>query len=84
MGSMLGDLKLKEPYFEAKLQLEWENIVGSLIARHTIKIQVKAKVLSLQIDSAPYRQEVVFQQQTIIARVNDFLGEDYIETIKVY
>jgi len=67
------------------LQIEevWEQIMGKTIARYTEKLRIINDTLFITTQVAPLRQELVFQKEKIIQRVNEALGQKVINKIVV-
>ncbi len=59
------------------MQIEevWEQIMGKTVARYTDKIRIHGKTLYIDTTVAPLRQELLYQKETILRRVNEALGE---------
>jgi hypothetical protein len=67
------------------LQIEdaWEKIMGKTVARYTDKLQIINDTLFITTQVAPLRQELIFQKEKIIQRVNEALGQRVINKIIV-
>ena len=67
------------------LQIEeiWEQIMGKTIARYTEKIQIQGHTLYINTSVAPLRQELLYQKDNIIQRVNEALGEKVIKEVVI-
>jgi len=67
------------------LQIEevWEQIMGKTIARYTDKIQIHGSTLYINTSVAPLRQELLYQKEMIIQRVNEALGERVIKEVVI-
>lgn len=65
------------------LQIEdvWEQLMGKTVARYTDKIRIHGQTLYVETSIAPLRQELLYQKDTIIRRVNDALGEKVISEV---
>lgn len=61
----------------------WESLMGKTIARYTDQLQIVNKTLFITTAVAPLRQELNFQKDTIIKRVNELLGENSIAEVVV-
>jgi len=61
----------------------WENIMGKTIARYTNKIEIVNKTLFIHTNVAPLRQELVYQREKIIERVNETLGAGTITEVVI-
>ncbi len=67
------------------LQIEdvWEEIMGKTIARYTDKLHIINDTLFITTQVAPLRQELIFQKEKIIQRVNEALGQKLINKVVV-
>ena len=67
------------------LQIEevWEQIMGKTVARYTDKIQIHGQTLYVNTTIAPLRQELMYQKDKIIQRVNEALGEKVIREVVI-
>ena len=67
------------------LQIEevWEQIMGKTVARYTDKIQIHGHTLYVNTTIAPLRQELMYQKDKIMQRVNEALGEKVIKEVVI-
>lgn len=61
----------------------WEQIMGATIAKYTESIQISNKTLFITTSVAPLRNELVYQKEKIIQRVNEALGEQIINEVVI-
>jgi len=61
----------------------WEQIMGKTIAKYTEKIQIQGKTLFISTSMAPLKQELLYQKENIIKRVNETLGENTINNVVI-
>jgi hypothetical protein len=61
----------------------WEKIMGKTVARYTDSIKIYGDKLYISTSVAPLKQELLFQKEHIIARVNEELGEKVIKEVVV-
>lgn len=61
----------------------WEQLMGKTIARYTDKIQIMNRTLFIVTSVAPLKNELLFQKEKIIQRVNEALGERLITDIVI-
>ncbi len=61
----------------------WENIMGKTIARYTDKLQIINGTLIIKTNVGPLKQELLYQKEKIIARVNEALGENVIKEVQI-
>ena len=59
----------------------WETIMGKTIAKYTDKIQIINHTLVIKTNVGPLKQELVYQKEKIISRVNEALGENVIKEV---
>lgn len=71
-------------YIQA-MQIEdvWEKLMGKTIARYTDKIQIHGHTLYINTSVAPLRQELLYQKESIMKRVNEELGENIIKEVVI-
>jgi hypothetical protein len=67
------------------LQIEdvWQEIVGKTIARYTEEIKIISTTLFISTHVAPLKQELIFQKEKIINRVNEALGKKVITDVVI-
>lgn len=80
--AFLKENKLDTKINETRLIGAWEEVTGKLIARHTIDIYVKNRVLFVKVDAAALREELSYQKSKLLAKLNKSAGVDVIEDIK--
>jgi len=61
----------------------WEQLMGKTIARYTDKIQIIHHTLFITTSVAPLKNELFFQKEKIIQRVNEALGEPLITDVVI-
>ncbi len=67
------------------LQIEevWEKLMGKTIAKYTEKIQIINHTLIIKTHIGPLKQELMYQKDKIILRVNEELGENVIKEVVI-
>jgi hypothetical protein len=75
--------KLKGGVQAMQLTDAWENIMGKTIARYTNKIEIVNRTLFIHTHVAPLRQELLYQREKIIERVNEALGAGTISDVVI-
>lgn len=67
------------------MQIEdiWESIMGKTIARYTDKLQIFGDKLIITTQVAPLKQELIYQKEKIILRVNEALGQKVIKEVVI-
>jgi len=61
----------------------WEEIMGKTIAKYTEKIQIINNTLYISTTVAPLKNELLYQKDQIIQRVNEALGEQLVKEVVI-
>jgi predicted nucleic acid-binding Zn ribbon protein len=61
----------------------WEELMGKTIAKYTDKIQIINHTLFISTSVAPLKNELLYQKEKIIQRVNEALGENIITEVVI-
>lgn len=61
----------------------WEQLMGKTIARYTDKIQIIDHTLFITTTVAPLKNELLYQKEKIIQRVNEALGEKLVYDVVI-
>jgi hypothetical protein len=83
MRLFLKQSRLKGSVQALQIEDVWEKIMGKTIARYTDKIRIHGNVLYITTTVAPLKQELAYQKEKIIQRVNDALGEKVISEVVI-
>ncbi|HOZ96946.1 MAG TPA: DUF721 domain-containing protein [Niabella sp.] len=59
----------------------WKDIMGITVAKYTDKLQIIGNKLFIYTAVAPLRNELHFQKEKIIERVNEALGQQVISEV---
>jgi hypothetical protein len=67
------------------LQIEevWGKIMGATVARYTDSIKIHGQTLYIETAVAPLRQELLYQKDQIVKRVNEALGEVVVKEVVI-
>lgn len=83
INEMLHSFHLTEKVNEKRLADHWEQLFGKTIRKYTSKISVREGKLFLKIESAPLRQELLFNKMKMIERINTEIAEGFVKDIIV-
>ena len=61
----------------------WEQIMGKTISKYTDNIQIINQTLFISTQVAPLKNELLYQKDKIIERVNEALGEKAITDVVI-
>ena len=67
------------------LQIEeiWEKLMGKTISKYTESIKIIHQTLFITTNVAPLKNELVYQKENIIKRVNEAIGETVIKEVVI-
>lgn len=77
----LNQSRIKGSIQAMQIEDVWENIMGKTIARYTDKLQIFGDRLIITTAVAPLKQELIYQKEKIIQRVNEALGQRVIREV---
>ena len=73
--------KLDEKYSIFAIRNSWETIVGKTVAKHTTQINYLNGLLYISIDSPIVRNELMYVKESIVKKVNDFVGKQLVKEL---
>jgi len=71
----------KRKLSEAQMMSSWDKAVGSVVAKHTVRMWVQNRKLYVEVDSAALRQELVYSRGKIKKSLNKLAGENLIDEV---
>ncbi|CAN5294540.1 hypothetical protein BH20BAC1_BH20BAC1_16010 [soil metagenome] len=83
LKEFLKKSRLKGGVQAMQIEEAWEKIMGKTIARYTDKIEIKNQTLFITSSVAPLKNELLYQKNKIIERVNEALGEKVISEVVI-
>ena len=83
LKAFLKKSKLKPGIQALQIEQIWEKLMGKTIAKYTDKIQIVNHTLFINTNVGPLRNELIYQKQQIIERVNEALGERVITHVVI-
>ena len=83
LKEFLNKSKLKGGIQALQIQDAWEKIMGKTIAKYTDKIEIVNQTLFISSTVAPLKNELLYQKEKIIERVNEMLGEKVIKEVVI-
>ena len=66
---------------ESKIVGMWEDVVGRMIATHTITLFFKNGILTVRLDSSIIRQELSYNKHSLIEKINKLAGDTVVKDI---
>ena len=83
MKEFLNKSRLKGGIQALQIQDAWEKIMGKTIAKYTDKIEIVGSTLFISSTVAPLKNELLYQKEKIIERVNEALAEKVITEVVI-
>ncbi|HRG00420.1 MAG: hypothetical protein C0448_06005 [Sphingobacteriaceae bacterium] len=81
ISQIFKEEKLDEKYSIFAIRNGWEGIVGKTVAKHTTQINYAQGILFVSIDSPIVRNETAYAKESIIEKVNKFVGKRLIKEL---
>jgi len=79
----LNSSKIKGSIQAMRIEDIWEQLMGKTIARYTDKIQIFGNKLIITTQVAPLKQELNYQKEKIMQRVNEALKENIVKEVLI-
>jgi hypothetical protein len=83
LKQFLNKSKLKNGIRAVQIESVWEQLMGKTISRYTDKIEIINSTLFIRTSVGPLKQELVYQKDKIIERVNEAMGEKVIQSVVI-
>lgn len=83
MKKMLDESRWGKRFEAISLQQDWKEIMGQTIANYTKELTLKNKVLHIQTDIAPLKNELMLNKKSIIETVNAFYKKEIVKAIEI-
>ncbi len=81
MKGFLNKSRLRNGIRAVQIEEIWEQLMGKTIAKYTDKIQIIGQKLFIHTAVGPLKNELMYQKQQIIDRVNEAFGEKVISEV---
>jgi len=79
----LDKSRLKQGIQSLRIEDIWEEVMGKTIAKYTDKIQIINHTLYITSTVAPLKNELLYQKEKIIERINEALGEKLVKEVVI-
>lgn len=83
LKQFLEKSRMKNGIQSMQIEDHWEKIMGSTISKYTDKIEIRNGTLFIYTKVAPLKNELVFQRDLIIQRINESMGESAVREVVV-
>ena len=82
MGRLVSGLNDGHRLSQEMAVILWEDVVGRAIFAHTSPVRVISGIMTVNVDSSVWAQELSFQREEIRRRLNERMGREYIRDIR--
>jgi predicted nucleic acid-binding Zn ribbon protein len=83
MDELMKKSHMDEKLLGLELKERWEEVAGSLVARHTSELRFNKNKLTIRLDSAPLKQEISYRKQALIDKINKGMGKVVVTEIVI-
>jgi len=81
IGHLIDASGMREKMDELDIASAWDDVVGGMIARHTVTIRLRRGRLAVKVDSAPLRHELTYMRDALKEILNRRAGRTVIREI---
>jgi hypothetical protein len=78
---LMNTYRLQGKINEVKLLNSWEKVMGPAIAKYTRNLRIEGRVLYIELNSAPLREELSYAKSKMVKLLNDEAGGQVIDDI---
>ena len=83
LQQFLKNSRLKQDIQSVQVEDLWEQVMGKTIAKYTEKLEIKGNTLFITSQVAPLKNELLYQKDKIIERINEAMGEKLIKEVVI-
>lgn len=83
LKKFLEKSRMKNSIQSMQIEDHWEKIMGNTISKYTDKIEIKNGTLFIYTNVAPLKNELIFQRDLIIQRINECMGESAVREVVI-
>ncbi|MGZ3861623.1 MAG: DUF721 domain-containing protein [Bacteroidia bacterium] len=81
ISHFLKDNRLDKKIDSSTLHVDWKNIAGEMIHKHTTRLFIKDQKLFLQVDSSALKNELHFLNPQLIRNINQYFKKELVKEI---
>ena len=83
LDAAIEDLGIDQKLVECRARMAWEEAVGPSLAQATTPLRLSKGYLEVAVPSGVWRTQLNFMQRDIAARINELLGAQVVEGLKL-
>ena len=81
MSQLIDAFGMREKMDELDITTAWDDVVGPMIARHTMTVRLRKGKLRIRVDSAPLRQELTYMRDALKEILNRRAKREVVQEI---
>lgn len=83
LNKMLEQSGWKEKFLIEKLKLDWEFLMGKTVAKYTDTLEIQNRILYINTSAGPLKNELSYNKQLLIEKINTHLESTLIVDVVV-
>lgn len=83
LKDFLESPSIRPRYNQLRVSEAWNAVVGTTAASYTKSVRLRDEEVTIEIESAPLRQEFLFRKVELLRLLNQKLGEELVKTIEI-
>lgn len=83
LKGLFKSYQIDSKVYEIQIKEVWHAVMGKTMGRYTRDIKLKDGKLTVEVDSAPLKQELQFHKADIISRLNAEFGENVVKEVVI-
>ncbi|PKL38982.1 MAG: hypothetical protein CVV44_08930 [Spirochaetae bacterium HGW-Spirochaetae-1] len=83
LPDIISELNIEDSFIVESLKVQWESIVGNILATHSMPDRIFKKILFIAVDHSVYANELIMMKDAIMNKIRETTAGDIIYTIKV-
>ena len=83
MKAFLEKSRLKSGIKALQIEQVWAEMMGKTIAKYTDKLEIVKQTLFIHTSVGPLKNELLYQKDKIIERINEAMGEKVINAVVI-
>jgi hypothetical protein len=80
-GSWVEENDFSDEVIVANIKVNWSDIVGKVIANHTLKVDVLLPKVYLKLDNSSLKHYIEFEREHIIEKINEYSKKELIKEL---
>lgn len=75
--------QIRSRLYQTRVEKMWAELMGPIISGYTRRIKLDGHILLIFVESSPLKSELSIMKESILKSVNERLGEDYVQEVRI-